>query len=186
MSSTYLFDIVVLALSILLGLKGILNGLIRELCGLCGVVGGVLIASRYAKEASVFLDKFYKIDNENLAVFAGFIIVLVIVWIFFVAAGNILAKLLSLSGLGFLDRIGGFFFGAAKIFFIFAIILAAVSNIAFLNAKLLPYTQNSKLYPFLLESGNFIMKTKVVQDGSKKLENGLKKLDINESKNDVL
>lgn len=180
------FDIIIIAFSVLLGLKGIINGLVRELCGLCGIVGGVLIASRFAKNATEFIEKFYKIDNESLALFAGFILVLVIVWVFFIAVGNILAKLLSLSGLGFLDRFGGFFFGAAKIFFIFAILITAISNISFLNNNLKPYTLNSKLYPFLLESGDFIMKSQAVELGSQKLKKELEKIDVNKSKTNDL
>lgn len=185
MSENYIFDIIIIALSVLLGLKGIINGIVRELCGLLGIVGGVLIASRLASEVAIWINKLYKIDNENLAIFAGFLLVLVVVWVFFIAVGNLVSKLLSLSGLSFLNRIGGFIFGVAKVFFIFSILIAAISNIYFLNQKLAAYTAKSKLYPILLASGNYIMKSQVVEESSKKIKNELRKIKNDENSTNI-
>lgn len=185
MSGINWFDIIILVLSVLLGLKGILNGLIREFCALCGIVGGVLLASRFASKAALIINQFYKIDNDTLAVFAGFIVILFGVWLSFLILGTYLVKLTYFSGLGFFDRFGGFIFGAAKIFFIFAILTAAISNVAFLSVNLAPYVQNSKIYPYLIESGNYIMKSQVAIKGEELVRDKLKDLDLNTSKKNV-
>ena len=53
MNSFSYFDLVVGLLIVLVGLKGIVNGFIREVFGLIGIVGGVFIASVYATEVEV-------------------------------------------------------------------------------------------------------------------------------------
>ena len=77
----YWFDVFILGFTLLLGLKGILNGLIKEAFGLLGIVGGVFIASKYSNQAALFIqDTFYKIQNESLASFVGFLALLILFW----------------------------------------------------------------------------------------------------------
>ena len=42
------FDIIVIAVVVILGIKGVINGLIKEIFGLIGIIGGVIVASRNA------------------------------------------------------------------------------------------------------------------------------------------
>ncbi|QOR01658.1 MULTISPECIES: CvpA family protein [unclassified Campylobacter] len=169
------FDVFVLGLTAVLGLKGLVSGLFKEIFGLLGIVGGVLLASRYAKEvAEIINNNFYSIQNENLAIFAGFLVLLVCIWIVCMALGNILSKMFSMSGLGFIDRIGGFLFGSAKIFLIFAILVACVSNIEFLNSSLEKYTNNSHTLDLLRKTGEYIMNTEFTQNGLEKIEEKIK------------
>lgn len=154
----YWFDVLVLGLTFLLGLKGIVNGLIKELFGLLGIFGGVWLASMNSRAAADFIEStFYRIDNADLAVFLGFLAILVCVWVLCLFLGVILTKLVSLSGLGFLNRLGGFVFGAAKIFLVLAIIIYCISKIDFLNQKLHKYIQGGYSLTVLTEVGAFIM-----------------------------
>ncbi|EKA9768430.1 CvpA family protein, partial [Campylobacter coli] len=140
----YWFDAFILGFTLLLGLKGIVSGLIKEVFGLLGIIGGVFIASKYASQAAEFIQNtFYKIENQSLANFAGFLAILIIFWIICLVLGNFISKLVKLSGLGFLDRLGGFIFGGAKVFLIFAILVFCVARIDFLNDKLNQFAQNS-------------------------------------------
>ncbi|MFW5625078.1 MAG: CvpA family protein, partial [Campylobacter hyointestinalis] len=88
---------------------------------------------------------------------------LVIFWVVCLVAGNLVSKMLTFSGLGFLDRILGFFIGSAKIFLVFAIFAAIISNINILSQKIEPYFDGSKVYPLLLSSGKFIMNVDINQ-----------------------
>ena len=45
------FDIIVIALVLILGVKGIINGLIKETFGLIGLIGGLVVASRFSDVA---------------------------------------------------------------------------------------------------------------------------------------
>ncbi|WP_258108173.1 CvpA family protein [Campylobacter lari] len=173
------FDVFVLGLTVILGLKGLVSGLFKEIFGLLGIVGGVLLASRYAKEmAEIINNNFYAIENENLAIFAGFLVLLIVIWIACMALGNILSKMFSMSGLGFIDRIGGFLFGSAKIFLIFAILVACINNIEFLNSSLEKYANNSHTLNLLRQTGEYIMNTDFTQNGLDKIQEQIKDSNI--------
>ncbi|TKX32646.1 CvpA family protein [Campylobacter aviculae] len=173
----YWFDAFILGFTLLLGLKGIINGLIKEIFGLLGIIGGVFVASKYASEASEFIrNTFYKIDNQSLANFAGFLAVLVIFWIFCLLFGNFLSKLLKFSGLGFLDRIGGFIFGGMKVFLIFAILIFCIAKIDFLNNKLNNFAKDSYTLELLKNAGSFIMNQSITENGLQEAGKNLKSI----------
>jgi len=177
MMNFYWFDAIILGFTLLLGLKGSVNGLIREIFGLLGIIGGVFVASMFASNAADFIQNtFYQIGNEDLANFAGFLVVLVVFWLFCLVLGNFLAKLVKLSGLSFLDRLGGFLFGALKVFLIFAILVFCVSKIDFLNDKLENFAQNSYTLKLLKNSGAFIMNQPLTQSNFKDMGENLKEL----------
>ncbi len=166
MSNFYWFDILIFGLTFLLGLKGIVNGLIKEIFGLLGVIGGVLLASRYAQTAGNLInDRIYKINNEELIIFAGFLSVLIVFWILCLLIGFVLSKLIKMSGLGFLDRLGGFLFGCAKVFLIFAILIFCIGRFSYFEQQLEKYTQGSVVLPILKKAGSFIMNNPSIQKG---------------------
>ncbi|MBM0636841.1 CvpA family protein [Campylobacter sp. VicNov18] len=161
----YWFDAFILGFTLLLGLKGIINGLIKEIFGLLGIIGGVFLASKYASQASEFIQNtFYRIENQSLAEFAGFLTVLIIFWIACLLFGNFLSKLIKLSGLGFLNHIGGFVFGGMKIFLIFAILIFCIAKIDFLNDKLNYFAEDSYTLNLLKRTGSFIMNQPLAED----------------------
>ena len=165
------FDILILALTILIAIKGILNGFVKELLGLIGLIGGVLLASRYADEMSTFIRSYvYNITNLDIAKFLGFISIVVLVWILCVFLAAILSKLIKLSGLGFLDRTLGFIFGGAKVFLIFAILVYCTTKISFISQKIKPLMQDSSMFLVLEELGAFIMNDKLVKDNIEVIE----------------
>jgi colicin V production protein len=69
--------------------------------------------------------------------------------------GKFLSKIVSVSGLSFLDRLGGFVMGSGKIFLTFSAVVAVISGTS-LNNVIAPYFTNSKVYPVLLETGKWI------------------------------
>ena len=171
----YWFDAFIIGFTLLLGLKGILNGLFKEIFGLLGIVGGVFIASKYANDGASFIQNtFYKIENESLASVAGCLAILVIFWIVCLLLGNFLAKLIKLSGFGFLDKIGGFLFGGAKVFLIFAILVFCVARIDFLNDKLENFAKDSYTLNLLKDTGAFIMNQPLAEQSLKETEQNLK------------
>ena len=158
MENINMFDIVVSALIVVLGLKGLFRGFTKEFFALVGIVGGVFVASRVAKDAGGIVNSIIPMQNENTILLAGFIASLVVVWIVAYIAGTILEKIFTLSGLGFLDKILGFVFGASKIFLLFAIISYAVSSVKTINDNLQPKLKDSILFPILKDAGGYIIK----------------------------
>jgi len=153
------FDIVAGSIILLLGLKGIINGFFKELFGLIGIIGGIFIASRVGGSLGEFLNSLiFNFSSPAAISFVGFLLALGIFWILMVLAGIIFKKLSNLSGLGPIDKIFGFLFGAGKFFLIAAVIAHAVYSIKALHAIMDTKLQHSILFPILAETGSIIMK----------------------------
>ncbi|MCD4758924.1 MAG: CvpA family protein [Arcobacteraceae bacterium] len=177
MENINLFDLIVLSLIVILGLKGLFRGLTKELFGLIGIVGGVFIASRLAKNVGEIANSIIPVDNESTILLIGFIITLILFWIIAYVLGVVLEKVFSASGLGVFDRLLGFVFGAGKIFLLFAIIAYALSNVKMINDNLQPKLKDSMVFPMLVETGSYIIKldtSNMQQEVSKKFESAVK------------
>jgi membrane protein required for colicin V production len=155
-----IFDIVSVSLILILGIKGVINGFIKEVFGLVGIVGGVFLASRYAQDAGGLIESLFHHHFENQAslYLIGFITVLILFWLFSIISGLIVAKLLKMSGLGGIDKLLGFFVGSVKIFLLFAIFSVALSSISFIKNTTDKYMNKSFMYPIFTEVGRYIIK----------------------------
>ena len=158
MENINIFDIVVLALIVILGLKGLFRGLTKELFGLIGIVGGVFVASRLAKDVGDIVNSIIPMENENTILLFGFVVSIAIFWVLAYLVGIILEKIFCASGLGIFDRLFGFIFGAGKIFLLFSVISYAVSQVKMVNDILVPKLKDSTVFPILVETGSYILK----------------------------
>ena len=153
------FDIIIGATILFLGLKGILDGFIKELFALIGIIGGIYIGSHYNQDIGIFIDQnIFHIKNEAALSFIGFLIGLILFWIAMIILGKFFAKLINLSGLSIIDKLLGFLFGAAKIFLIFSVIAYAIYNIEATKKVVNKYTKNSLFFPLMLDTGSYIVK----------------------------
>jgi membrane protein required for colicin V production len=165
------FDIVVLALTLFLGLKGLFKGFIKEAFGFIGIIGGIFVASRMSDTIGTLVAPILGLENEATISLLGFIAGLIGFWLIVYFLGIILSKITAMSGLGAIDRLLGFIFGGAKIFFIFAIIAYAVSQVDTFKKTLDEQFGTSIMFPLLVKSGSFIIKldtskfTKTIDEG---------------------
>jgi len=152
------FDVTISAIIVILGIKGMMNGFVKEFFGLLGLIGGVYIASRTADTAGAFIDKnLYHLDNGAALQLLGFVAVLTIVWIIAVLIGSLFSSLTQASGLGPINRLLGFVVGGGKYFLIFALMVTALSNVSLVKDNLEKYISNSLLYPYLREAGSYLI-----------------------------
>jgi membrane protein required for colicin V production len=152
------FDITIGAIVLILGIKGFMNGFIKEVFGLVGLVGGVYFASRLSDTAATFIEtNFLQLENTALLKLLGFMAILIIIWLSATILGSIFSKLTSASGLGFINRLLGFIAGGGKYFLIFALIITALSNVTLVKDNLEKYVQDSVLYPYLKKAGSSII-----------------------------
>ena len=158
MENLNMFDIIVIALVVILGLKGFIKGFIKELFGLIGIIGGVYVASRIAKDVGDLVAGIFALENENTILLVGFIVALISFWIIAYIIGSIIEKVFEASGLGIIDRVLGFIFGAGKIFLLFAIIAYATTGVEVINKNLAPKMKDSIVFPILVTTGGYIIK----------------------------
>ena len=158
MENINFFDVIVITLIIILGLKGLFRGFIKELFALIGIIGSVFIASRLAKNVGEIVNSIIPIDNEHTILLVGFIVAIVVFWLIAYFLGIVLEKIFSVSGLGIFDRVFGFLFGAGKIFLLFSVIAYAASQVKMINDNIEIKMKDSIVYPILKSSGSYIIK----------------------------
>jgi len=169
------FDLIASIIILLLGLKGIINGFFKEIFGLVGIIGGIFIASRVGDMVGDYLNTLiFNFSSPAAVKFIGFLTTLAAFWLLMILVGYIFKKLSLLSGLGPMDKILGFLFGASKFFLIAAVIAHAAYSIKVLKSAIDSNLSHSVLFPVLVTTGEFIMKIDPV---------GVNK-DINESINE--
>jgi len=153
------FDLVAAVIILLLGLKGIINGFFKEIFGLVGIIGGIFVASRIGESVGTQLNTLiFNFTSPAAVSFLGFLTTLSLFWLLMVLVGFIFKKLSSLSGLGPIDKILGFIFGASKFFLIAAVIAHAAYSIKAVKSTIDSNMSNSILFPIMVETGAFIMK----------------------------
>ena len=117
--------IIYLALSII---SGFVQGLIRSLLSIIGLIVGILLASHFYKQLGDILTF---ISNRNVADIVAFIVILLAVMVISALIGLVLRSIIKAIMLGWVDKIGGailgLILGALSISAILAII-AKVSN----------------------------------------------------------
>lgn len=153
------FDLVAAVIILLLGLKGIINGFFKEVFGLVGIIGGIFVASRIGDSVGEKLNSLIFNFSSHAAVsFLGFLTTLALFWLLMILIGYIFKKLSILSGLGPIDKILGFIFGASKFFLIAAVIAYAAYSIKAVKSTIDATMSNSILFPIMVETGSYIMK----------------------------
>jgi len=152
------FDVTIAAIILILGIKGFMQGFIKEAFGLVGLVAGVYFASRLSDTAAQFIDtNFFHLENQSLLKLIGFLAILILIWLGATILGSIFSKLTNQSGLGFLNRLLGFIIGGGKYFLIFALIVTALSNVTLVKDNLEKYVKDSILFPYLTEAGAYLI-----------------------------
>ncbi|ASM38245.1 MAG: CvpA family protein [Campylobacter sputorum] len=174
MSVVNWFDAIILGIIILVGIKGAINGLIKEIFGLIGIIGGLIFATRFDGAQELISTYLYQTNNKQMLSFIAFIASFIVFWLACLIVGNILTKFLRASALGFFDRLGGLVFGCAKVFLIFSVIFVVIANIYVLNSKIEPILRGSVVYETMLECGKWIMNInidKIKDDFNVKIQN---------------
>ncbi len=153
-----IFDMVIVSITLLLGLKGLFRGFIKEVLGLLGIIGGIFIGSRMAGEIGNIIAPVLALENKATIELIGFIVGFIGFFAIVYVLAIILNKIFSLAGLGVFDRILGFIFGSAKIFLIFSIIAYGLYQFKSFKELSNKKFADSSTLPFLIETGSFIVK----------------------------
>ena len=144
-----ILDIIILIPLLWAAFKGFQNGLIKEVCSLVALCGGVYLAYHLSDWLSTKLD----FTDSKLVAFA--IIFIAVVILTFVV-GNLVGKVVKWALPEILDKIFGVLFGALKIWVICAITISFVKSIDSKNVFISEETVgNSRLFPYIEKTVDF-------------------------------
>ena len=158
-------DIVILIIIGVFGIKGLFKGLISEVFGILGLILGYLLAFQYYELGAKALE--YIGVSKNIADKAGFVVAFLAIYIIIFIIGMLLRKIFKKIQLGWLDKTGGFFFGAIKAAVILSVILSFIISSIPPNAKFRKDLKKSTvtkyvmiLTPYVFDALNKIPKVK--------------------------
>ena len=156
-------NIFLVVILIVMMIRGFFRGFVKELLSLAGLIAaylGAYFVVFHTKEIfSFFKNHHIYLSNSfvhaNVARIIIFIGVFILIYIAFVIASIIITKILNLIMLGFLNRLGGFFFAGAKTVVFLSLIIFFLFSIFPVNEALKHYESRSAL-PYFFEFGKFL------------------------------
>ena len=146
-----------IAMLVILGafvVKGLLRGLLKELCSLLGVGMGAFLAFRFYSPLADWTARSFGFP-EKVCVVAALLILFFATTIFFGVAGFILSRFIKLVFLGGFNRVAGGLFGLAQGGTLIALLLFAFS-LATLPRAVQPLFSQSQLAPPFIRLGGEI------------------------------
>ena len=153
-----IFDAIIIGITLILAIKGYFNGIVKEIGGLVGIIGGLFLASKFYHQAGTYInDNLLEIPNKSAIDLFGFISVFVSFWVFIVFIGFLISKILKASVLDGINKLLGFVFAGMKFFLLISIIVALLWQVAFIKDKLEKFTKNSIILPLLIKTGEKII-----------------------------
>jgi len=148
-------DIIVLVVIGGFLVKGLLRGLLKEICSLLGLVVGGFVAFRYQGPLGEVLIQSWNWPSQ-LSLVVAFLALFLSSVVFFGLLGYLLSRFVKLVFLGGLNRVAGGFFGIAQGLLLLAIVLFALSLRPF-PQSLGPALKESQLAPPLIGLGEAAM-----------------------------
>ncbi len=117
-------DIVIIVVAVLLGIAGLRQGIIKTAFGIAGLIGGIVLAGRYYGGLAALLSP----AGATWANIAAYAIILIATLIVAGVIGWLVAKLVHIVLLGWLDRLGGCVLGVVIGSLLCAAVLAIVGK----------------------------------------------------------
>ncbi len=146
-----------IAILVILGafiLKGVLRGLLKELCALAGLLLGALLAFRFHPPLAEMLVETFGLPSR-LCVIGAFLALFLATVMFFGVLGFLLSRFVKLVFLGGLNRVAGAVFGLVQGGVLLAVVLYGLS-LAELPGSLDRSLKNSQLAPPFVQLGRSV------------------------------
>jgi membrane protein required for colicin V production len=145
-------DFGVIAIILIFLVRGIWIGFIRQLASLAALILGFLFAGRYYEQISPRLSSV--IPSPQLSFLVTYVLLFLAVFCGVLAIGFVLKKVVSLSLLGWFDRVLGGVFGQVKAGVVVTVLFMVLSG---LLADSNPLMTGSFSAPYLRKSSRFLL-----------------------------
>lgn len=151
-----ILDLILGIILLIFAIAGLRKGLIIEAFYLASFIVGIYGAMFFSDAVAVWMSGFIKNGGEIIAIVA-FIITFIGVLILVRILGRLISSLVEAISLGFIDKIGGFFFGALKGALIISIFIM-ILNVLGLSPIVDEIRKDSFLYPKTEQIANVLYK----------------------------
>ncbi len=111
---------VILVCSVVVGAR---QGLIRQACGVAGIILGIILAQRFSVQLAAWLE-----ISKEWSQIVSFVVILLVVVLVFALIGWLFRKVFKMTGFGLWDKIGGVALALAKDALIIGVLLGLLAN----------------------------------------------------------
>lgn len=123
-------EVIIAAILVFFLIAGIRRGLIRQILEIAGIIAAFVAAFYAAHHLAAYLERKIEI-TYNLALIISAMAIFVGILVAFHLAGIILQKMVNITPLGHVDRLGGGLFGLLKGTLLVSLLLVIVLNLPF-------------------------------------------------------
>lgn len=141
-------DIIIAIILFLFGFKGLKKGLIYEVVSLIALAIGIWGAMHFSDFTAAHLSEFIEMNPKYINTIA-FVLTFIILVILVNLIGKLATKLAKSMNMGFINKLGGFLFGAAKGILLCSLLLMVLNNFQLLGLVKEDVKQESLMYPFI-------------------------------------
>ena len=152
-------DLIIIVVILYAFIKGFYNGLINEIASFLGLFIGAIISYTFSDNLSEILNSYFEIEPKVLNILS-FILLFIITSLCFTIAGKSLTKLIKFISLGTINRLLGGLFSSLKFIIVIvsiSMVINYLSELLMIEIIPLDQTNNSKVYPVLIDIGNLIL-----------------------------
>lgn len=152
-------DLIIIVVIIYAFIKGFYNGLINEIASFLGLFIGAIVSYTFSDNLSEIFNSYFEIDPKVLNILS-FILLFIITSLCFTIAGKSLTKLIKFISLGTINRLLGGLFSSLKFIIVIvsiSMVINYLSELLMIEIIPLDQTNNSKVYPVLIDIGNLIL-----------------------------
>ena len=148
-------DIIIAITLFLFGFRGWKKGLIIEVVALASFVVGIWGAMNFSDFTANHLSEFTEINPKYINTVA-FILTFILLVILVNLIGKLVTELIKKLNLGFINKIGGFLFGAIKGVLLCSVLLMVLNNFQLLGLVKEDVKQESLMYSFIEQTVPYI------------------------------
>lgn len=121
-----IFDILILVILVAFILKGLLRGLMKELCTLVGLLSGALLAFNFHQPLAASMKSSFSLPEQLCAILA-FLAIFLLTMLLFSLIGMVLSRYVKLMYVGGLNRVAGGLFGLLQGIIIVSLLVFALT-----------------------------------------------------------
>jgi membrane protein required for colicin V production len=121
-----IFDILILVILVAFALKGLLRGLMKELCTLVGLVAGALLAFHFHQPLAASMQTAFSLPQQLCAILA-FLAIFLLTMLLFSLVGMVLSRYVKLMYVGGLNRVAGGLFGLIQGLIVISLLVYALT-----------------------------------------------------------
>ncbi len=147
------FDILVTVIFGFCLIRGIFRGLVKEVSSIIGVMAGYYAAYSYYPHVAKFLSQWIPVIAYSRLI--GFLVIFLGIFLIVSILGVIIKYLMSISFLGWADRISGGVFGLIKGLLIASVLFIVFTTFLPKNASIV---KDSVVAPYLSHASNLMAK----------------------------